>query len=142
MLLENSAGSGDTLGSRFSQIGDLFDRLDRHARLGVCLDTAHTFASGYDLRTDEGIATTLEEIDRTIGVDRVRLIHANDSKGALGSHLDRHENIGKGFIGDDAFRRILTHPGLRGKPFILETPVEDDAMGKADIAALKRLSEQ
>ena len=77
---------------------------------------------------------------QTLGLDLVRVIHAYDSKGALGSHLDRHENIGKGKIGDEAFRRILTHPSLRDKPFILETPVEDDAMARADIEALKRLS--
>src|SRR5205823_508903 len=101
VLLENSAGSGEYLGSRFEQIGGLFTRLGRDARLGVCMDTAHTFASGYDLRVDDGIQRAVDEISEYIGIERLRLIHANDSKVGLNSAVDRHENIGKGMLGED-----------------------------------------
>jgi deoxyribonuclease-4 len=90
ILLENSAGSGSTLGSQFNQIGALFDRLDRHPRLGMCLDTAHAFASGYDLRANDGLVQVLAEIKLHVGLDRLRVIHANDSKVGLGSAVDRH----------------------------------------------------
>src|SRR5438105_10570206 len=110
ILLENSAGSGHTLGARFKQIGALLDRLERDPRLEVCLDTAHAFASGYDLRTDDGLAQMLAEIKRHVSVDRLRLVHANDSRAALGSAVDRHENIGLGLLGEQSFRRMLAHP--------------------------------
>jgi deoxyribonuclease-4 len=126
VLLENSAGSGDTLGARFAQIGALFDRLGRDARLGICVDTAHTFASGYDLRIRDGLEAALDEIDRFIGIDRLRLIHANDSKVGLGSAVDRHENIGRGLLGEDAFRLMLGHSALVGLPWVLEVPGYDD----------------
>ena len=144
VLLENTVGSLNQIGSRFAELRLIRDLASRETNLplGYCLDTCHLLGAGFDITTAAGLEQTLAAAETTLGLDLVRVIHANDSKGALGSHLDRHENIGKGFIGDDAFRRILTHPGLRGKPFILETPVEDDAMGKADIAALKRLSAQ
>jgi deoxyribonuclease IV len=141
LLLENSAGSGDTLGARFEQIGSLFDRLGRDARLGLCVDTAHTFASGYDLRVEEGVARAVDEIERSIGLDRLRLIHANDSKVGLGSAVDRHENIGQGLIGEDAFARMLAHPVLGKLPWVLEVPGYD---GKGpdlrNVETLKRLA--
>ncbi len=143
LLLENSAGSGDLLGSRFEQIGALFDRLGRDARLGLCLDTAHTFASGYDLRIDEGIARAVDEISAHIGIDRLRLIHANDSKVGLGSAVDRHENIGKGLLGEEAFVRMLAYPvlGSRSVPWVLEVPGYDDkGPDKPNLDTLKRLA--
>jgi apurinic endonuclease APN1 len=100
ILLENSAGSGNMLGARFSQIGALLDRLGRDLRLGLCLETAHAFASGYDLRLDDGLTEALEEIERNVGQDRLRVVHANDSKVRLGGAVDRHENIGHGLLGD------------------------------------------
>src|SRR5205814_6344653 len=126
ILLENSAGSGELLGSRFKQIGALFDRLGRDARLGLCVDTAHTFASGYDLRSADGLQDAIDKIDRHVGLDRLRLIHANDSKVGLNSYVDRHENIGKGQLGEAAFERMLTHPSLRHLPWVLEVPGFDD----------------
>jgi deoxyribonuclease IV len=141
VLLENSAGSGATLGARFEQIGAVFDRLGRDARLGLCLDTAHTFASGYDLRVEEGVARAVDEIDRSMGLDRLRLIHANDSKVGLGSAVDRHENIGQGLIGEDAFEHMLAHPVLRPLPWVLEVPgYEDKGPDLRNVETLKRLA--
>ncbi len=141
VLLENSAGSGDLLGSRFGQIGGLFDRLDRDPRLGVCLDSAHAFASGYDLRVADGIERAVDEIDRSIGLDRLRLIHANDSKVGLGSAVDRHENIGQGLLGEAAFERMLVHPVLGPLPWVLEVPgYEDKGPDLRNVETLKRLA--
>ncbi len=143
VLLENSAGSGDLLGSRFAQIGALFDRLGRDARLGVCLDSAHTFASGYDLRIVDGIERAVDEIDRAIGLDRLRLIHANDSKVGLGSAVDRHANIGQGLLGEEAFERMLAHPVLGPLPWVLEVPgYEDKGPDLRNVETLKRLRKQ
>jgi deoxyribonuclease-4 len=141
VLLENSAGSGELLGSRFEQIGGVFDRLGRDSRLGLCMDTAHTFASGYDLRGSDGIARALDEIEQYLGLDRLRLIHANDSKVGLGSAVDRHENIGKGQLGEEAFSRLLTHPELRDRPWVLEVPGYDDkGPDLQNLQDLKRLA--
>jgi len=141
ILLENSAGSGETLGSRFQQIGAVLDRLGRDARLALCVDTAHTFASGYDLRVDDGIQQALDEIDSHLGIERLKLIHANDSKVGLGSAVDRHENIGQGLLGDEAFRRMLAHKALKGVPWVVEAPGYD---GKGpdlqNVRDLKRLA--
>jgi len=141
IVLENSAGSGETLGSRFEQIGELFERLGRDKRLGLCVDTAHTFASGYDLRTRDGLQQAVDEIDRFVGLDRLQLIHANDSKVGLGSFVDRHENIGKGLIGEEAFARMLAHPALRDVPWVLEVPgFEDMGPDAPNVRTLKRLA--
>jgi deoxyribonuclease-4 len=141
VLLENSAGSGDTLGARFEQIGSLIDRLGRDPRIGLCIDTAHTFASGYDLRVDEGIQRTIDEIERYIGLDRLKLVHANDSKVGLGSAVDRHENIGKGLLGAEAFERMFGYPELRWLPWVLEVPGYDNkGPDKPNLEELKRLA--
>jgi deoxyribonuclease IV len=141
VLLENSAGSGECLGSRFQQIGNIFDRLGRDPRLGLCMDTAHTFASGYDLREHDGIQRALEEIDRHISLDRLKLIHANDSKVGLNSAVDRHENIGKGMLGESAFVKMLAHPALREVAWVLEVPgYEDKGPDKPNLDDLKRLA--
>jgi deoxyribonuclease-4 len=141
LLLENSAGSGDLLGSRFAQIGALFDRLGRDPRLGLCLDTAHTFASGYDLRIADGIQRAVDEIAQYIDIERLRLIHANDSKVGLGSGVDRHENIGKGLLGDEAFLKMLAHPALKPLPWVLEVPGYDNkGPDRQNVLDLKRLA--
>jgi deoxyribonuclease-4 len=141
ILLENSAGSGQMLGARFSQIGSLFDRLGRDSRLGLCLDTAHAFASGYDLRNYEGLAEALAQIDHSVGIDRMRIVHANDSKAGLGSGVDRHENIGRGLLGDAAFQRMLAHPALADLPWVLEVPGFDNrGPDEPNVRALKRLA--
>jgi apurinic endonuclease APN1 len=124
ILLENSAGSGNMLGARFTQIGALLYMLGRDPRLGLCLDTA--FASGYDLRTDDDLAEALEDVERHVGLERLRIVHANDSKVRLGAAVDRHENIGRGLLGDQAFQGMLSHPALADLPWVLEMPGFDN----------------
>jgi deoxyribonuclease IV len=142
VLLENTVGSGNQIGSLFEELRMIRDlaALETALPLAYCLDTCHLLAAGFDVANSAGLEETVLAADRVLGMDLIHLIHANDSKGALGSHIDRHENIGKGRIGEDGFRRILTHPKLRSKPFVLETPVDDDASARADIELLKRLA--
>jgi deoxyribonuclease-4 len=142
VLLENTVGSGCQIGSRFEELRMIRDlaALETDVRIAYCLDTCHLLASGLDIANEAGVEKTVAAAEQILGLNLVKLIHSNDSKGGLGSHVDRHENIGKGKIGEEGFRRILTHPALRDKPFVLETPVEDDAAARADISALKRLS--
>jgi deoxyribonuclease IV len=141
LLVENTVGAGAQLGSRFEELHVIREYGSKMTDLpiGFCLDTCHLLASGYDVANEEGLTKTVAEADRLLGLDHVRVIHANDSKGALGSHIDRHENIGEGYIGIDGFRRILTHPRLRSKAFILETPVEKDGDDRRNLDTLKEL---
>ncbi|MBI2103957.1 MAG: deoxyribonuclease IV [Candidatus Omnitrophica bacterium] len=122
ILLENTAGSGQGLGYTFEQLAAIREAVPAKAHVGVCLDTAHLFAAGYPIQTDEGLEQTLAAFDRAVGFAHLRLIHLNDSKAPFNSRVDRHWHIGEGHIGREAFRRIVTHPRLRGIPFILETP--------------------
>ncbi|OFX32379.1 MAG: hypothetical protein A2Z07_08890 [Armatimonadetes bacterium RBG_16_67_12] len=122
VLLENSAGAGGILGAAFDDLARVLDHLQGDPRVGICLDTAHLFAAGWDLRAPEGVDAMVAEVDRAVGWDRVRAFHLNDSQGALGSHVDRHQNIGEGLIGMDGFRAIVTHPRIRPLPGIIETP--------------------
>lgn len=138
ILLENTAGQGTAVGSRFSELKSILD-LCPSPPLGICVDTAHLFAAGHDLRCEEGLDGALAEISATIGLERVFVIHVNDSKTALGSRVDRHEHIGKGKIGRDGFRRILNHPQLAGRAFILETPIDRPGDDLRNVAALWRL---
>jgi len=108
--------------------------------VGFCLDTCHLLAAGFDITTQRGLADTLRHAEATLGLDNVRLIHSNDSKTPLGSRVDRHDHIGKGHIGRDAFRRILTHPKLRSKAFILETPIDEEGDDLRNLNTLKRLA--
>ena len=142
VLLENTVGGGTKIGRRFEELRMIRDLAARETALPIayCLDTCHLFAGGFDIADPAGLAVTLAAADQFLGLDQVKVIHANDSKGALASHLDRHENIGKGQIGEPGFARILQHAKLRDKPFILETPVETDEEARRDIDALKRLS--
>ena len=138
ILLENTAGQGTAMGSRFEELRAVLDG-SPNLPLGVCIDTAHTFAAGWDIRTAEGLEKTLQEIDRTIGLERVRVIHMNDSKTHLGSRVDRHEHIGKGKIGLESFGRIVNHPLLAGRAFILETPIDKSGDDRRNVAALWKL---
>ncbi len=139
VLLENTVGSGAQIGSRFEELRMVRDLLAREApesRVGYGLDTCHLFASGFDIATEAGLESTLLHADEVLGLANVHVMHANDSKGGLNSKLDRHQNIGQGKIGPEAFRRILRHPNLREKPFILETPVDEEGDDKRNVQAL------
>lgn len=140
LLLENAAGSGDTLGRGFRELGTMVREVG-HRELGICFDTCHGFASGYDLRNEAAVDKTLAEFDREIGMERLRMIHANDSVGALGSGLDRHAPIGKGEIGMEGFRAMLANRHLRSVPWILEVPHRDAKLVRDQIAMLKKMSE-
>jgi deoxyribonuclease IV len=141
LLLENTAGAGAQLGSRFEELHVMREYAAKMTDLplGFCLDTCHLLTAGFDVATPEGLKKTVQEADRLLGMDNVRVIHSNDSKAPLGSHVDRHENIGEGYIGMEGFRRILAHPSLRNKAFILETPVEQDGDDRRNVDTLKNL---
>jgi deoxyribonuclease-4 len=141
LLLENSAGTKNSMGSTFEDIAAIIEssNLDRR-RLGVCLDTCHLHASGYELRTSLGLETTLDQFQSCIGLDRLLLIHLNDSRGVQGSGLDRHEHIGLGEIGIQGFRAILSHPVLQSLPMILETPVNSCRDDRENIAVVRQLA--
>jgi deoxyribonuclease-4 len=122
ILLETTAGQGNTLGYRFEHFARIIEQIEEDVKVGVCLDTSHCFAAGYAIGTPEGYEATMEEFDRIIGLDRLRLIHLNDSKAALGTRVDRHEHIGQGHLGIEFFRLLLQDDRLADLPFILETP--------------------
>ncbi len=125
ILLENMAGQKNSVGSRFEDLGDIINGIN-DKRVGICLDTCHAFAAGYDIATEAGIEKTVNELEKNIGLEKIKLIHLNDSKGGLGSGLDRHERIGKGFIGRKGFENFFKVKELiENKPMIFETPVKD-----------------
>ncbi|MBI2883695.1 MAG: deoxyribonuclease IV [Candidatus Methylomirabilis oxyfera] len=126
VVLETTAGQGTTLGHRFEQIALLLNQIDLSERTGACLDTCHLFAAGYDIRTPDGYANVLKLFDQVVGISSLKVIHLNDCKKELGCRVDRHEHIGKGAIGLDAFRCLVTDPRLRGIPMIIETPKDGD----------------
>jgi len=138
ILLENTAGQGSSVGSRFEELRAILD-LCGDLAMGVCVDTAHIFAAGHDIRTAEGLERTLQHVETTIGLANVYVIHTNDSKTPLASRVDRHDHIGKGHIGLEAFGRILNHPLLAGRAFILETPIDKPGDDRRNVAALWKL---
>lgn len=142
VLLENTAGAGNHLGSRFEELHYMRELARGLIGLpiGFCLDTCHLLAAGFPIATAAGLRATLQSADELLGLSHVHLIHANDSRTALGSHVDRHAGIGEGHIGRPAFHRLLTHPKLRTKPFILETPVEHPGDDRRNLDILKTLT--
>ncbi len=141
LLLENTAGAGNTLGSTMAEIASIIDGAGGDERLGLCFDTCHAFAAGYDLATEKGLDRTLREIDKLIGLDRLKVVHANDCKGELGSHLDRHQHIGRGHIGLGGFERLVNHPALADRTVIIETPKkapDDDLKNLGILRELRR----
>lgn len=125
LLLENTAGSGTTLGADFSELGLVLEELENPDRIGVCIDTCHGYAAGYDFGSKSGLDETLEELEREIGLDPLGLIHLNDSVGEIGSNKDRHAHIGQGNIGENGFSALVNDSRLEGIPLILETPKEE-----------------
>jgi deoxyribonuclease-4 len=140
LLIENNAGLGGCVGARFEEVRSLLDAVDDE-RAGTCFDTCHAFASGYDLRSAETAKTTLDEWDRVVGLDRLDVIHCNDSQTGLGSNRDRHANIGLGDIGEEGFRALLHDPRMAQMPFILEVPgLDGKGPDQANLDVLKRLA--
>jgi deoxyribonuclease-4 len=140
VLLENTAGQGSNLGYRFEQLAEILAKTENPKRLGVCLDTCHLFASGYDLRTRSTYEATFREFDAIVGLSRVKVFHLNDSKKSLGSRVDRHENIGKGELGLEPFRFLLNDPRFAGLPMLLETPGGDESY-RIDLTTLRSLKQ-
>ncbi len=141
ILLENTAGSGSWLGYKFIHQRKVLEGIKQKERVGFCLDTAHAYLAGYDIATKAGLQGMLEEIDGLVGIDLIKLIHLNDTKGKLGSHRDTHEHIGRGNIGIEAMKRIINHPGIKDIPFILETPKKterDDIMNLSVVRKLRK----
>lgn len=134
LLLETMAGKGTEVGRTFGELRAIIDRLDHPEKVGVCLDTCHVWDGGYDIGSD--LNGVLEEFDRTLGLDRLKAIHLNDSKNPLGAHKDRHEKLGQGCIGLETLKNVVNHPALRDLPFILETP--NDLTGYQEEIALMR----
>ncbi len=138
LLLECTAGQGSNLGYTFEQIGWLIDRVEAKEQIGCCLDTCHVFAAGYPLSDPKEYKATMKQFDDSIGIDYLKIIHMNDSKKEFGSRRDRHEHIGEGFIGIEAFRNIVNDKRLQEIPMILETPKDEDTLAE-DVENLKRL---
>ena len=147
ILIENTAGMGSAVGARLEEMGEILAGL-RELTVGACLDTAHLFAAGYDIKSEDGLAATIGQIDGVIGLENVPVFHVNDSKVELGGRVDRHEHIGKGKIGAEAFARILRHPrlgaalpeGLPGRAFVAETPIDDPGDDRRNVAKLWELA--
>jgi len=148
ILLEHTAGQGTSLGATFEQLASIIAKMNDHRRVGVCLDTCHLIASGYDLASPEGYASTFSQFGRLVGFARLKAFHLNDSKKPLGSRVDRHEHIGKGCLGLEPFRRIVNDPRFLHLPMLLETPktegrtrgtIEVDPLDARNLNALRRL---
>ena len=137
LLLENTAGTRNSMGSTLEDVQYIIERLSHPERVGVCFDTSHAFAAGYDLRTEETVEATVRKIDEVIGFERLKLVHLNDSKGDLNSRIDRHEHIGLGKIGEEGFRNILASR-LGELPLIMETPVDTR---RSDVGNLQKVRE-
>lgn len=147
ILIENTAGMGTAIGSRLEEVAEIVAGLMRDLPAGACLDTAHLFAAGYDIKTEAGLASTIAQIENAVALENVPVFHVNDSKIPLGGHVDRHEHIGKGKIGKEAFSRILQHPqlsapveGLAGRAFLAETPIDDPGDDRRNVAMLWELA--
>lgn len=138
VALETTAGQGTYLGGTFEQLARIIEGVQDHDRLVVCLDTCHVFAAGYDIRTADTYQQTMADFDRIIGRDKLQVVHANDSVGTLGSHLDRHAHIGDGLLGTEAFRLLVNDPRMAGLPVLVETP-ESETMHAENVARLLSL---
>lgn len=139
ILLENTSGSGSWLGYKFEHQRQIIDGLENKKRVGICFDTCHAYTAGFDLSDAEGYLKTIESLDKIVGLKRLKLVHLNDSRDGLGSHADRHEHIGKGMLGLEAFRRIVNDPRLSDVAFVLETPKDSDTADKRNLKVVNKL---
>lgn len=139
LLLENVAGAGTAIGTTIEELGVIYDDLVDTSQIGLCFDTCHGFAGGYDLRKDQKLEDLLAVIDDIFGLDKLGVIHANDCKGELGSNKDRHDHIGQGKIGSIGFRKLVNHPQLKDKPVILETPIDEAGDDEQNLATIRDL---
>jgi deoxyribonuclease-4 len=139
LLVENMAGQKNCVGARFEELRMILDGVGKKDRIGVCFDTAHAFAAGFDLSTKAVAEGTLELFDEIVGIDRMKVVHLNDSKAPLGSNLDRHEHIGMGFIGEKGFRAFLANPETRRLPLLMETPQDGRRTDAQELAVVRRL---
>jgi len=140
ILLENTAGQKNSLGSRFKDLKRIMDEIGEQDRVGICFDTCHAFAAGYDLRTQKAVNETLSQLDKEIGLQHLKAVHLNDSVGDLGSHLDRHEHIGLGKIGEKGMKAILHTPEIRRLPIVMETPVDERRDDRGNLAKALQLA--
>lgn len=140
ILIENTAGQGSAIGRTFEEVAEIMAGAGKSLPMGACIDTAHCFAAGYAIHTEEGLKQTVKALDAVIGLKNVFVIHANDSKALFESHVDRHEHIGKGQIGAEAFGRIVRHPKLKSIPFICETPVDKPGDDLQNIQMMRKLA--
>lgn len=139
ILLENTAGSGSWIGYDFEHLKRIIENIRADKKVGICLDTAHTFEAGYDIKSKSGLEKTLKSIDKLIGLNRIKVVHFNDSISLMGSNVDRHQHIGKGRIGLEAMKRIINHPALKSAAFIMETPKLSDRDDKRNLKVVKGL---
>ena len=140
ILIENTAGQGATIGRTFEEVAEIISGAAKDLPVGACIDTAHCFEAAYPIHTPQGLAQTLKQLDSTVGLGNVRVIHANDSKTAFASRADRHQHIGKGRIGVEAFTRIVRHPKLRSIPFICETPLDRPGDDRRNLRMMRKLA--
>ena len=140
LLLENTAGTKNSMGSSFEDIKRIIDRVENRSRVGICFDTAHAYAAGYDLRTPQAVNDTITKFNSILGLGLLKVVHLNDSQVGLGSGRDRHEHIGMGYIGEAGFRALFKHESVRGLPFILETPIDDRRNDMGDIKKARELA--
>jgi deoxyribonuclease-4 len=140
ILLENTAGAGTSIGEEFSELKSIIEKVKQSEKLGICVDTCHAFAAKYNLSKEKGLENLLDDIDKNIGMEYLKVIHINDSNYSCCSNKDEHAHIGEGKIGREAFRRIINHPDLKDLPFILETPWFEDENDE-DVKLLKKLRE-
>ena len=142
ILIENTAGSEFSLGGSFEQVAEVLDHLQGLVPVAACIDTCHTHVAGYDIVSEEGFHDTLQQLDSSIGLSRVKVVHCNDAKASRGSKLDRHQHIGKGTIGKEPFRRLLNDLRLAHAAFIAETPIDKPGDDKRNVESLKKLVEE
>ena len=137
IILENTAGTKNNVGSKFEELKYIFDNVKDKSRIGFCFDTCHAFAAGYDLSSRKSVIDTLDQFNKIIGMKYLKVVHLNDSKGELGNGLDRHQHIGKGHIGEEGFRQLLKNPDIKQLPLILETPIDENIGDSENIEKIR-----